>query len=42
MTGKLAKYGIAVVAVLVAWMLGSLKDSSFLPDIVPDVAIQEE
>ena len=42
MTGKLAKYGIAVVVVLVAWMLGSLNDASFVPDIVPDVAIQEE
>jgi hypothetical protein len=42
MTAKLAKYAVVAVVVLVAWGLGSLNDASFVPDIVPDVAIEED
>jgi hypothetical protein len=42
MTTKLAKIGVGMVVVLAAWLLGSLNDASFVPDIVPDVAIEED
>jgi hypothetical protein len=42
MTSKLVKYAVVGGVVLVAWLFGSLNDASFVPDIVPDVAIQEE
>jgi hypothetical protein len=42
MTKQLVKYGVIAVVVLVAWLFGSINGASFVPDIVPDVAIEED
>jgi hypothetical protein len=41
MTKQLVKYGAVVLVVLLAWGCGALNEASFVPDVIPDVAIEE-